>query len=394
MESLFLDFSRHQHPHPGEVSQPQPPEVLRLHPVPMFGILDHHIRRSKDQPRVIGALVGIMTGNTVEITNAFPVNHSENNDEVSLGRPNLEKMVHLNNKIHPNERVVGWYSTTPTLGPDEEPSLQQQSGPAITDFSVAVHNFFTQFIEDYANSNNASGTESTDEVLSPVHLVVDTSLSQPRLTFNAYTTSANPFINKLLVAFNQIKVDVVASEAEKVGLDAMTKGKEIRGEHASSLTTELDGLESAIGNIRKMLSSVLTYVDEVVAKKREPDPTIGRLIADTLAAVPHMDQATFHSLFQSSLQDLLMVTYLSNLTQTQLALAERITTSVKPKPLDRQLLADQQKNRDNRYGKRGDNNRNNDRGGGGRHQNDRRRGGGGGQRGGYRGGASGRGRDL
>ena len=199
---------------------------------------------------------------------------------------------------------------------------------------------------------------------------------------------------RLLVAFNQIKVDVVASEAEKVGLDAMTKGKEIRGENASSLTSELDGLESAIGNIRKMLSSVLTYVDEVVAKKREPDPTIGRLIADTLAAVPHMDQETFHSLFQSSLQDLLMVTYLSNLTQTQLALAERITTSVKPKPLDRQLLADQQKNRDNRYGKRGDNNRNNDRGGGGRHQNDRRRGGGGGgQRGGYRGG-SGRGRDL
>lgn len=84
MESLFLDFSRHQAPHPGEVSQPQPPEVLRLHPVPMFGILDHHIRRSKDQPRVIGALVGIMSGNTVEITNAFPVNHSENNDEVRI----------------------------------------------------------------------------------------------------------------------------------------------------------------------------------------------------------------------------------------------------------------------------------------------------------------------
>lgn len=123
------------------------------------------------------------------------------NYQVSLGRPNLEKMVHLNNKIHPNERVVGWYSTTPTLAPDEEPSQQQQqqSGPTITDFSVAVHNFFTQFIEDYASSNNSSGTESSDEVLSPVHLVVDTSLREPKLTFNAYTTSSNPFINKYVL---------------------------------------------------------------------------------------------------------------------------------------------------------------------------------------------------
>lgn len=88
MESLILDFSRHQHPHHGgESSQAQPPEKLKLHPVPMFGILDHHIRRSEDQPRVIGALVGVMTGNTVEITNAFPVNHSENSDEVRKTSP-------------------------------------------------------------------------------------------------------------------------------------------------------------------------------------------------------------------------------------------------------------------------------------------------------------------
>lgn len=181
---------------------------------------------------------------------------------------------------------------------------------------------------------------------------------------------------RFLVAFNQIKVDIVASDAEKVGLDAMAKGKELRGENASSITSELDGLEFAIGNIRKMLSAVLHYVDNVAAKKIEPDPAVGRLIADTLSAVPHIDKATFHSLFRSSLQDLLMVTYLSNLTQTQLALAERITTSVKAKPLDRSLVNAQQQQKDNRrrdnrsgYGDRGRQQQN--RRGGGRQQRGR-----------------------
>lgn len=112
-----------------------------------------------------------------------------------MGREHLEKMVHLNNKVHPGERVVGWYSTIPTVSPGDRDE-QQRETPTITDFSVAIHHFFKQFIENHAKKEDASGTESTDEVLSPVHLVVDTSLRQPKLTFNAYTTSSNSFIDK------------------------------------------------------------------------------------------------------------------------------------------------------------------------------------------------------
>jgi translation initiation factor 3 subunit F len=50
----------------------------QVHPLVLFNILDHYIRRNEGQDRVIGTLLGTKTGSqTVTITNSFPVPHSE-----------------------------------------------------------------------------------------------------------------------------------------------------------------------------------------------------------------------------------------------------------------------------------------------------------------------------
>ena len=46
-----------------------------------------------------------------------------------------------------------------------------------------------------------------------------------------------------------------------------------------------------------------------------------------MSAVPHIKAGEFQNMFDSSVQDLLMVSYLSNLTRTQLAAAEKICLS-------------------------------------------------------------------
>lgn len=45
---------------------------------------------------------------------------------------------------------------------------------------------------------------------------------------------------------------------------------------------------------------------------------------DTVSVVPKIDSAAFEKMFNSHLQDLLMVVYLANMTRTQLAVAERL----------------------------------------------------------------------
>ncbi len=50
------------------------------------------------------------------------------------------------------------------------------------------------------------------------------------------------------------------------------------------------------------------------------------MIADAVAAVPRVDVPAFERIFNDSLQDMLMVVYLANLTRAQISVAEKITT--------------------------------------------------------------------
>ena len=56
---------------------------LQVLPVVYFSILDHYIRRSNDQDRVIGTLLGTVNANNIiEVSNCFPVPHNETEDQV------------------------------------------------------------------------------------------------------------------------------------------------------------------------------------------------------------------------------------------------------------------------------------------------------------------------
>jgi len=55
--------------------------TFKLHPVVILSILDQYKRRNEDQERVIGTLLGIRNGSSVQITNCFPVPHVTANNE-------------------------------------------------------------------------------------------------------------------------------------------------------------------------------------------------------------------------------------------------------------------------------------------------------------------------
>jgi translation initiation factor 3 subunit F len=57
---------------------------VEVHPLVLFNILDHFIRRNEGQERVIGTLLGVPSGPySVTITNSFPVPHSEGDQVTS-----------------------------------------------------------------------------------------------------------------------------------------------------------------------------------------------------------------------------------------------------------------------------------------------------------------------
>lgn len=280
---------------------------VRLRPVVLFSILDHFLRRNKDQSRVIGTLLGSVHGGVVEVRNCFPVPHVEKTEEVvAVGKDFNRNMLALHRRVNPKEAIIGWYATSP-------------DGSAISEFSCLIHDFYAS------------------ECARPLHLVIDTSLRSPRLSVRTLISTPLSIADKVVVKFQQIKCSFEPTAAERIGLNMMlhngaafkntSTGPVDSRALATSLTSDIGGLEAAITKLQSVLKTVSDYVDAVVEGRTEPDIAIGRRIADTLASVPRVDPSVFDKMFNDSLQDLLMVVYLSQLTRTQIAIAEKLTTS-------------------------------------------------------------------
>ena len=164
--------------------------------------------------------------------------------------------------------------------------------------------------------------------------------------------------------FSRLRVNLIATPEERVGLDAMSRAANLReggggssggggggggdrfsagargGDASTSLSAPQPGavlgevrdlapdataLESSLRRLRKLLEAVARYCDEVARGSREGDEAVGRAISDTLAAVPPFEPDAFQRTFGRSVQDLLMVAYLTSLAQAQMKLAERIS---------------------------------------------------------------------
>lgn len=272
-----------------------------VHPLVLFHVLDHHTRRQEGTDRVIGTLLGRRDGSTVEVTNCFSVPHAESGEEVAIGKDFNKRMLNLHLQSNRRETVVGWYASAAA------------SEELITDTSSLIHEFYSS---------------ETDEG-EPVHLVVDTRLLADVLSMRAYKTS--PIVvqgESLGILFHEIRLSLHSNEPETICLNEMIQQEQNKS--GVGLTTKDASVELhvSIEKLDSLLEETLNYVDEVVEGKRSPDSEVGRKLAHTLASVPRVRPEVFDRLFDDSLQDLLMVTYLSSITRTQLTIAEKLNASL------------------------------------------------------------------
>lgn len=278
---------------------------VQVRPLVVFQILDRFLRRHEDQERVIGTLLGTVVNGVVEITNSFPVPHLEKGDEVAIGKDYHKQMHFLHSRINSTETIIGWYATS------------DDSGALLNDHSCLIHDF-------YASECDA-----------PVHVVVDTSLNQDQVQVKAFTSSALSLVDCALTnQFQQIQVETQVLEAESIALDIMaqnrTGGFTLESTGSSRVPSDLETLETSIEKLQEMINTCHAYVQDVLSGGRIEgggDPTIGRAIAKALQSVPELCGDKFDKIFNNSLQDLLMVNYLSTLTQTQLSLSEKLLLS-------------------------------------------------------------------
>ena len=87
-------------------------------------------------------------------------------------------------------------------------------------------------------------------------------------------------------------------------------------------------MEIFVEKLLEIVETASEYVGKVVNGELEADDVIGNQIADTLSSVPRIRPEVLDKMFHDSMQDLLMVSYLSNITRTQLTIAEKLNKAL------------------------------------------------------------------
>lgn len=164
---------------------------------------------------------------------------------------------------------------------------------------------------------------STSECFNPVHLVVDVSFTAPLSVraFHSVALASSPVSRALAAEFRPLALDLTSTEAEKIAMAALAQSRD-----PTQGTSQ--NLEQSVERLLTLLDSVCGYVDDVVDGRVQPDPEVGKKIADLVSAVPHISPDVFASSFSKSVQDLLMVVMLSNLTKAQLCISEKLNSVI------------------------------------------------------------------
>ncbi|KAF8897796.1 Mov34-domain-containing protein [Infundibulicybe gibba] len=248
---------------------PRVPTTVTIHPVALFSILDHYLRRTDQQDRVIGTLLGVRSETEVEVRSSFAVLHSETSELVAVDMDYHKTMYELHHKVNPKEVIVGWYST----------------GSNLNTYSALIQNFYSQETAPHqaihVSLNTGTGEGETPGV-------------------NAFVSSpVGVFPKPENCVFVPVPVELRFHDGERSGLDLLVN----------------------TASVSAMLDRVLAYVRSVLAGEVKGDAAVGRYLMDTLGtSTDDLEKGGFNA----SLQDTLMISYLANLVRSQAEVSARL----------------------------------------------------------------------
>ncbi|KIY63078.1 Mov34-domain-containing protein [Cylindrobasidium torrendii FP15055 ss-10] len=267
---------------------PKTPTAVTIHPVALFSILDHYLRRKEEEDRVLGTLLGTRTDSGIEVRSSFAVLHKETAEQVAVDMDYHRTMYDLHHKVNPKEVIVGWYST----------------GSDLNSFSALIQNFYGQETAPHQ----------------AIHVTLNTGVDAgEKAGVKAYFSSpVGVYPRPENCVFVPVPVKLEFHDAERSGLDLLKSTATAASASSSQPIGDLDVLEGAIHNINDMLDRVLGYVRSVLSGETKGDPALGRYLMDTLGT--SLEDGSFHS----SLQDTLMISYLGGLVQAQAEVSARL----------------------------------------------------------------------
>jgi len=274
---------------------------IRVNPVVIFNILDHYVRRNENQDSVIGALMGSKAPDgSMEVRNSIPVPHTEGDEHLSIDVEFQRVMKELFQKVDTKNMIIGWYSTS------------------YTENSQSLHDFYAKNIPN------------------PIHMLVDPTLKGGSLNVKTLVSQTMTLGSHTVgPLFREVPFEWKMLDAGKIAL-AMMMQERAEKENDEEEDEEMQSvkpwetLQVTMARLQSNLCKSHNYVTKILNGEVKEDKNIGRSLSSVISQIPMVSPQTFDKVFNDSLQDMLMVIYLSKLTKSQLALNEKLHNTFTP----------------------------------------------------------------
>lgn len=275
--------------------------IVKVNATVVFSILNIYTRRTSRESRVIGTLLGYINNNVITVSECFaiPFEEKEEDSTVKIVQDYHKTMLSFHRRNNKKEILVGWFSTSTA------------NGNYINDYSSLINDFYSK------------------EVANPIHIVVDTTLMADNVNVRGFVTKQLVLSDNVLAnTFQEIAVAVDLSESEVTCLQHMIRGQKkgdewSRSDVISSISSKTESVNSSMEKLLQVLDEAQSFVDKVVTGEEPPVREIGIALADALNKFSSANLTT-NSSIQNKVQDLLMVSYISSLAQTQTLISEKL----------------------------------------------------------------------
>jgi len=264
---------------------------LVLHPLVIINISDHWTRTRAqnhiENPRVIGALLGMQTGRNVEIFNSFELVYDVVNGKVQIDGKYLAKKSEQFKKVFPLYDFLGWYS----------------SGDAVHPSDMDIHR----------------SPEITESNESPLYLLLDPVAARKQskeLPIAIYESELHMIDANPTNLFVKVPYKVETGEAERIAVDHVAKISPSGGQgEGSLLSAHMLGVYNAITMLSMRNKVLLSFLEATKNGKIPKDQGILRRIASLCNQLPAIDTEQFKHDFINEYNDALLITYLATITK-------------------------------------------------------------------------------
>lgn len=247
--------------------------------------------------------MGEVHNGTVDVSNSFAVPFEEdlkNKAVWYLDHDYLETMSTMFKKISAKERIVGFYST----------------GPTIRSNDIEIHHLFTRFVEE------------------PLLVIVDVRESAEGVPVKTYATVASLDAEKQKTrTFANVASEVGAYEAEEVGVEHLLR--DINDPTVSSLAAKVHAKATGLRGLKSRLEEIRSYLEDVLADKISLNNQVVYNLQDIFNLLPNLNLDSLVSSFLVKTNDASLVIYLSSVIRSILSLHDLLKNKLELRAIEK-----------------------------------------------------------